>query len=121
VSAPVWIGVAVLGGLGALARFTVDGAVSARLAREFPYGTLAVNISGALVLGMFAGAGVGRSASVLAGGAVVGAYTTFSTWMLETQRLAEEGELSAAALNLAISLAAGLAAAALGRRIGGWL
>jgi CrcB protein len=121
VSAAVWIGVAVLGGVGALARFVLDAAVSGRLAREFPHGTLAVNLSGAFALGALSGAGVGGSAAVLAGGALIGAYTTFSTWMLETQRLAEEGELPAAALNLALSLAAGLAAAAVGRELGGLL
>jgi fluoride exporter len=121
VTAPVWIGVAALGGVGALARFVVDAAVSARLARDFPFGTLAVNLSGALALGLLTGAGVRGSAAVLEGGAVVGAYTTFSTWMLESHRLAEEGDLLGAFLNLSLSLTVGLAAAALGRHLGGWL
>ena len=63
----------------------------------------------------------GRSAdgaALLAGTAAVGSYTTFSTWMLETQRLAEEGQLGTAAVNVAASLVAGVAAAALGRLLG---
>jgi len=55
---------------------------------------------------------------LLAGTATVGSYTTFSTWMLETQRLTEERQHSKAAVNVAASLAAGMAAAALGRLIG---
>ena len=55
---------------------------------------------------------------MLAGTAAVGSYTTFSTWMLETQRLTEERQHGKAALNVAASLAAGVAAAALGQLIG---
>jgi fluoride exporter len=121
VTAPVWIGVAALGGVGALARFVVDAAVSARVARDFPFGTLAVNLSAAFVLGLLAGAGASGSAAVLAGGALVGAYSTFSTWIFESHRLAEEGELLRAIINLILSLMVGLAAAALGRHVGGWL
>jgi CrcB protein len=121
VSAPVWIAVAALGGAGALARFVVDAAVSARIARDFPYGTLAVNLSGAFALGLLVGAGLRGSAAVLAGGALIGAYTTFSTWMFESHRLAEEGELPSAILNLGLSLMVGLGAAALGRHLGSWL
>jgi fluoride exporter len=55
---------------------------------------------------------------VLADTATIGSYTTFSTWMLETQRLVEEGELHTAAANALLSLGLELAAAALGRVIG---
>lgn len=113
-----WIAVAGLGGGGALLRFFVDGVVAARTQREFPLGTLAVNLSGAVVLGLLAGLALTGNDMVLAGTATTGSYTTFSTWMLETQRLAEEGELRSAVGNALISLAAGLAAAALGRLIG---
>ena len=57
-SAWVWIGVAVLGGAGAIARFALDGAVGSRAAeRQLPLGTFAVNASGALLLGLLSGAG----------------------------------------------------------------
>ena len=118
-SAPAWAAVAALGGAGALLRFVIDGLVAARLGRDFPLGTLVVNASGALLLGLLAGAAVGGDAFTLAGAATLGSYTTFSTWMFETQRLVEEGELATAAANIAVSVAVGLGAAALGRAIGG--
>ena len=120
-SAPVWAGLAAAGGFGAVARFLLDGAVSARAGRVLPFGTLAVNLSAAFVLGLLAGADVGGDALRLAGTGFVGAYSTFSTWMLETHRLAEEGELGAAALNVAGSLVLGFGAVVLGRWAGGAL
>jgi CrcB protein len=114
----VWAGVVLIGGCGAVARLVVDSAIGARLGRDFPFGTLAVNLSGALVLGLLAGLALSDRASLLAGTAAVGSYTTFSTWMLETQRLDEERQHRAAALNVLLSLVAGVAAAALGRAIG---
>jgi fluoride exporter len=117
-SAPVWIAVAALGAVGALARFLVDGVVSARVGREFPLGTLVVNVSGAVVLGLIVGLGFSGIRLTLVGSATLGSYTTFSTWMFETQRLVEEGEIASATGNAVISLAVGVAAAALGRLIG---
>jgi CrcB protein len=113
-----WIGVAALGGLGAVARFALDSAVSALSGHQFPLGTLVVNVTGAFVLGLLTGLGLTGRALLLAGTATIGAYTTFSTWMLETHRLAEDRQGAAAALNIALSLAAGVASAALGRLIG---
>ena len=120
-SAPVWIAVAVLGGVGAIGRFLLDVAVASRAGRDFPFGTLAVNASGACALGLLVGISLEGSAYLLAGTATVGSYTTFSTWMLETNRLGEEGEWGLALANLAISTTVGLAAAVLGRAIGGVL
>jgi fluoride exporter len=121
VNALVWIGVAVLGGLGSLARFLVDRAVSQRFGGGFPLGTLVVNASGALLLGFLFGVALRGHAYLLAGTAVLGSYTTFSTWMLESQRLGEDGEGAAMASNLLLSIAVGLGAAALGRAVGGAL
>jgi CrcB protein len=114
----VWLAVAALGGAGAVARFALDSAVSQRAGSGFPLGTLAVNASGAFALGLLAGAGVAGDALLLAGTAALGSYTTFSTWMLESHRLGEDGELARMWLNLAGSLAAGLAAVALGHALG---
>jgi CrcB protein len=108
----VWIGVALLGGFGACARFLVDRAVAVR---AFPLGTLAVNLSGAFLLGLLSD--VTGDAYLLAGTATLGAYTTFSTWMFESQRATEEGRPRVAIANLAISLVLGLAAAWLGRSL----
>jgi CrcB protein len=121
VSAAAWAGVAVLGGAGALLRFALDGFVSERSGRALPLGTLIVNLSGAFTLGLLAGLALRGDALVLAGGATLGSFTTFSTWMFETQGLAVEGEPRAAAGNVVISLAAGLGAVALGRLIGSHL
>jgi CrcB protein len=89
-----------------------------RLGRDFPYGTLAINVTGALVLGLLAGLTLSDDEALLAGTAAVGSYTTFSTWLFETQRLDEERRHLAAAANIAVSIVLGVAAAALGRAIG---
>jgi fluoride exporter len=118
VSAVVLLGVGLLGGAGALGRFLVDAAVSARVSDRFPWGTLVVNLGGALALGVLVGAAVTSDALRLAGTGLLGAYTTFSTWMFESHRLAEDGQGRLGAANLLGSLALGVAAAWLGRRIG---
>lgn len=120
-SAFAWVGVALLGGVGALLRFLLDGAVSSRAGRELPFGTFAVNLAGALLLGFLAGVSLSGEALVLAGSATLGSFTTFSTWMFETQRLVEDGESRSALANALISLAAGFGAVALGRFAGGQL
>ena len=120
-SAIAWVGVAVLGGAGALLRFLLDGAVAARAGRDLPFGTFAVNITGAFLLGLLAGVSLRGDALVLAGGAALGSFTTFSTWMFESQRLTEETEGRYALVNLVVSLAVGLGAIALGRVIGSHL
>jgi CrcB protein len=117
----VWAAVVLIGGAGSVARFLVDGAVSSAAGRDFPFGTLAVNISGAMILGLLTGLALSHEAALLAGTAAVGSYTTFSTWMLETQRMAEERKRVAAIANVAVSLVLGVAAAALGRLIGAQL
>ena len=114
----VLLGIGLLGGAGAVARFAVDGAVSSLSGRRFPWGTLTVNLTGSLVLGVLAGAGVGGDALRLAGTGFLGGYTTFSTWMFESHRLGEDGELSAGVANLVASLALGLLAVWLGRKLG---
>jgi CrcB protein len=115
----VWVGVAAFGGVGALARFLVDGIVSTRAGRELPFGTLVVNVSGALLLGLVAGLALSGDALLLIGTAVLGSYTTFSTWLLETHRLGEDSELFGAVGNSLVSVAVGFGAIALGRAIGG--
>lgn len=110
-----WAGVMLIGGVGSVLRFLVDRTVTRRLARPFPFGTLTVNISGAALLGFLGGLALSREAALLAGTAFVGAYTTFSTWMLETQRLGEERRIWAAAANLVVSVVLGIAAAFLGQ------
>jgi CrcB protein len=118
VSWVVWVGVALLGGCGALARFGLTLLVADRLHPHLPLGTLAVNVSGAFLLGLLAGTGFNGDARLLLGAGLLGSYTTFSTWMLETQRLGEAGKRRLAVSNLVLSIASGLGAVALGRAIG---
>jgi CrcB protein len=118
-SAAVLLAAGALGGLGAVGRFLLDGAVSTRIAGRFPYGTLAVNLSGAFVLGVLVGAALDGDPYRILGTGLIGGYTTFSTWALESHRLGEDGELRLGAANFAVSLVLGVAAAWLGRELGG--
>lgn len=118
-SAWTWVGVAVLGGVGANARFLVHTTVAARVGSELPLGTLVVNASGSLLLGLLAGVSLSGDALVLTGTATLGSYTTFSTWMLETHLLAANGRRGVALLNVVLSLALGIGAVALGRVVSG--
>lgn len=117
-SLAVWVGVGVLGGCGALARFGLTLLVADRLHPHLPLGTLAVNLSGSFLLGLLAGAAVDGDARLLLGLGAIGSYTTFSTWMLETQRIEAAGKRRIAVLNIALSIVIGLAAVALGRALG---
>jgi CrcB protein len=115
VNVALWAGMLAVGGLGAVSRFMVDRAVSRRTKGTFPFGTLVVNISGAVLLGFLTGLVIRHEVAMLAGTAFLGAYTTFSTWMLETQRLTEERRIWPAAANIVVSVILGLAAAAAGQ------
>ncbi len=113
-----WVLLALAGGLGALLRFGLDSAVSRRSAGAFPYGTFAVNISGSFGLGLLEGLGVTGASAFVVGTGLIGAYTTFSTWMFEAERLGEEGESTVGVANLVLSAGVGLAAAGAGWAIG---
>jgi fluoride exporter len=110
-----------VGGVGAILRFALDGTVAARLGREFPYGTLAVNVLGSLILGILVGASLRGDAYEIAGTGFVGAFTTFSTWAFESHRLGEDGRLRLGALNVAVSLILGVTVAWAGRQLGATL
>lgn len=80
-----------------------------------------VNLLGAFVLGALAGAALSQTAYRVLGTGLIGAFTTFSTWALESHRLGEDGELRIGVVNFAVSLILGVGAAWAGRRVGGWL
>lgn len=120
-SVGAWIGLALLGGVGAVVRFRIDGAISGRRRGEFPLGTFAINIVGAFAVGILTGASVTGAWLFVLGAGFLGSFTTFSTWIFETERLAEDGEEAVAAANLGISIVAGLAAAGAGWTIGALL
>ncbi|HEY2398325.1 MAG TPA: fluoride efflux transporter CrcB [Solirubrobacteraceae bacterium] len=115
----LWLGIALLACLASVARLLLDAALTSRAGGRFPLGTLTVNLSGALLLGLVVGVSLHGDAYLLAGTAALGSYTTFSTWMFESHRLAEDGEGPALALNVLASLILGVAAVALGRVIVG--
>jgi CrcB protein len=115
--------VGVGGFFGAIARRVVDLWVSGRADSAFPFGTLVVNLTGAFVLGLLFAWATERDvlpaeirAPVMIG--FIGAYTTFSTWMLESWRLVEDGAWQLAALNIAGSVALGLVAVVAGLAVG---
>jgi CrcB protein len=113
-----WCGVACFGALGAVARFRLDSAVSARFPGDFPLGTLVVNLTGSFALGMLVGASVAHRVAFLLGTGFMGGYTTFSTWMVESERLGEAGEVGSLLRNLWLSMLAGVGMAAAGFYVG---
>jgi CrcB protein len=109
-----WVAAAFFGGLGAVARFRVDSAVSARAAGAFPVGILLVNLTGSFGLGLLVGASVGHTAAFVLGTGFAGGYTTFSTWMADSLRLGESGDVAAMLGNLWLPMLAGFGMAAAG-------
>lgn len=111
----LWAAVLLAGGAGAVCRYLVDGAVTARTRGVYPWGTLLVNLTGSLLLGIVAGVvtkhGAPGSVGIVAGTGFCGAYTTFSTLAYETVRLAEDGAWRLALVHLATLLPGGAAAA----------
>ena len=107
------------GAIGALLRYWASVAVHSRLGSGFPYGTLAVNVLGSLLMGFLyiwlierLAAGPAVRAFLLSG--VLGAFTTFSTFSMETLNLVEGGQLGKALLNIIVSVTVCITAAALG-------
>ncbi len=111
------------GAFGAVLRYGASNWVYAMLGRGFPYGTLFVNVTGSLLIGLLSvimlqrlSIGPEWRAAVLVG--VLGSFTTFSTFSLETLNLLEQGELFAALTNILLSVVVCLLAVWLGVVIG---
>jgi fluoride exporter len=117
--------VAVAGALGAIARFLVDAAVSRSTRGDFPWGTALVNILGSLLLGLLVGAGAARALpgelQIAVGGGFLGAFTTYSTWMVQCVELIERKANRTAIAYAVGSLFAGVVAAAVGLALGALL
>jgi CrcB protein len=110
-----------LGGtIGAPARYLIDRYVQRRHDSVFPWGTLAVNVLGCLILGLLTGTArsLPREAVIFASTGICGALTTFSTFGYETARLLEEGSLLEAGLNAFAGLVLGVLAATAGYALG---
>ena len=97
------------GAVGALLRYWMSHAIHTLFGRDFPYGTLAVNVTGSILIGLLyvlsierMDASVELRAGVMIG--LLGAFTTFSTFSLETLTLIEAGDQLKAVLNITLSL-----------------
>ena len=111
------------GSLGALARYGLSGVVEARVSSLFPWGTVVVNLVGCLAFGFAVAITEDRFAFrpetrlfLLTG--FMGAFTTFSTYVFETQQLLEDGQWLAALGNLSVQNFVGLAAMLAGLALG---
>jgi CrcB protein len=117
------VAIGVAGALGAVARYALGGWIANRFPRAFPLETLLINVSGSFVLGLlfvllterFLPHPTLRSALTIG---FLGAYTTFSTFSLETLHLIEDGAVGLAMINVVASVAAGLLAVYLGVVLG---
>jgi CrcB protein len=112
--------VAVAGALGALTRYGIGSTVGAK---DFPWVTLSINLAGSLALGFVLRFGELRGwsdlATVALGVGFLGAFTTFSTFSVETQTMLRDGRTAAAAAYVGASLVGGVALAALGYVVAG--
>jgi fluoride exporter len=112
----LWVGLA--GSVGAVARFAADASVRARLDTRVPVGTIAINVSGSLLLGILTGLvvfdHVASTVALVAGTGFCGGFTTFSTTSFETVRLLQEGRLREAGINVGVTVVGAVSAAAAG-------
>lgn len=116
-----WIGIG--GAAGAMTRYAVEAWISARAQATFPFGTLVVNVTGCFLLGFliaitsqrFLAYSTLRAALAIG---FLGAYTTFSTFAFDSMRLAEEGSVARAAINVVANVAVGVLAVVAGTWLG---
>ena len=123
-----YLWVALGGALGSVARYACSGIAVRWLGASFPYGTLFVNVAGSFAIGLLAALVAADGRRLLSADArafllvgVLGGFTTFSSFSLETLNLARSGALGPAILNVAGSVALCLAAVSLGFASAGWL
>jgi CrcB protein len=122
------LAVALGGALGSLARFWLAELLARAGLTEFPWATLAANVSGSLLIGMIAGL-TGPDGRLLVAQewrlfwmvGICGGYTTFSSFSLQTLALAQAGEWGRAGLNIVLSLVLCLLAVVLGYILAAWL
>jgi CrcB protein len=121
----VYLGIALGSALGGVGRFWLSGVIAHRVGEIFPWGTLVVNVSGSFVIGLFVAVtgSDGRflvhprfSQFVVVG--ICGGYTTFSSFSLQTLKLAQEGQWLHAGANVGLSVALCLVAVGLGHWLG---
>ena len=112
------LAVALVAGLGAVARYVLDTVIQRHHDGAFPLGTLTINVTGSFVLGLVSGLathhGLSSRTAIIVGVGFCGGFTTFSTWMWESLVLTRAHAIRAAAFNMFGSLTLGLLAAAAG-------
>ena len=111
------------GGLGSVARYLTSTVMAAQFGAAFPWGTFAVNVAGGLLIGFLATLAderglIGPQTRLFLVVGFLGGFTTFSSFSLETLRLAEGGEFLPAALNVLGNVALALLAAGIGINLG---
>lgn len=107
-----WLGLAAGGVLGTFARYLLSGAVQRVCGASFPFGTLVVNLLGCFAIGFLAVLAeekflLGPAARVFLMIGFCGAFTTFSTFILETANLTKDGEVLYALMNIVVSVIVG--------------
>lgn len=117
-SALAWVLAAPAGALGALARFGTGRLMARSLGLRAPWGVLVVNLLGTFLLGLLVGMDPANGLLLVLGAGFIGSYTTFSTWMAETDALAEQRRWNAALLNLVGPAIGGLVLGAVGFALG---
>lgn len=121
-SVVLFVGIALAGGVGAASRLTLDGLIRARTNGTVPWGTVTINVTGSLLLGLVAGLAthgvLPEEAHLVIGSGFLGGYTTFSTASFETVRLLQEGRWRTGLLHGLGMLVVASAAAGLGLWIG---
>lgn len=118
----VILGIAVMGALGAVARHLCGQWILARVDLAFPVATLLINALGSFLLGLLSALAVSGAVSESLRGplaiGLLGSFTTFSTFSLETLTLAQDGRPGAALLNVLLQVGVGVAAAGAGLALG---
>jgi CrcB protein len=114
----VAIAIGLLGGLGSVARFAVHRGITREDPSAFPLGTFVVNILGAFAIGILFGAKADHDLTLLVGLGFLGGFTTFSTWMFESERLNVDGYPIAAIRNIAFSTSIGFLGVVAGVALG---
>jgi len=120
-----YLWVAIGGALGSVARFGLDGLISARVGATFPWGTLTINVTGSFLIGLFAAYADPDGRAMISPGVrqflmigICGGYTTFSSFSLQTLRLAQDREWLYAGGYILLSVVLCLAAVWLGYVLG---
>lgn len=106
------------GFLGAVARYVMSKKIAERFQTAVPYGTLTVNLSGSFLLGLMIGSGRGTDFLLFAGTGFMGAYTTFSTFKLESVTLARQSQFGKFAGYMGVTYSLGLVLAYTGYCLG---